>query len=549
MKIKSRYSKSFYSDRLSDTKYQEIYSFAVYLNKIKNEISQEVSSNLLFYLDMSKFDFQKYLLPKIKDKVVSHFTKQLLDDIYTAYQNKFEGINRRIKFEKMYDFQINLYKRKTKEHDKGDFKGISKKTKSTELTITLTYLARYGNENTLSNLLEKFVKETDKNKEEFYATILDHIYKYGLSRLLKLAFSRRERVIKRYSEYPINFTSLTFRGRSRLTSDIVSYNDNFNSCIKAFVNISWSISDRKKLTIPVKYSKDFHKDMKRYTNGTDTSYTLCLEENKQVRVILSYEDEREIPENKQNFVGIDLNIKHNLFQCSNGETIDYDRKLVEILSKELLKIDECKKNDKDYVIGKRKLHKIKHLERELHSKIREEISKICKRFNAQDINHAIFENLTGFEEKCFCKDENDLNYNRRVRLLKLSSLKDEFEHIARKYGIAVSLVHSCYTSQTCPKCGCIDSENRKSQEEFECIKCGYKQNADFNASENIKQRVVSTVLRNELLKKSKLGNGTYEPKNLNKDKVKEVLLSFRYDYNNLKNLEKSICFFKIHDIL
>ena len=50
------------------------------------------------------------------------------------------------------------------------------------------------------------------------------------------------------------------------------------------------------------------------------------------------------------------------------------------------------------------------------------------------------------------------------------------------------------------------------------MECGYKQNADFNASENIKERVVLTVLRNELLKKSKLGNGT------------EVLLSFRYDY-------------------
>lgn len=154
MKIQSRYSKSFYSDRLSDTKYQEIYSFAVYLNKIKNEISKEVNSNLLFYLDMSKFDFQKHLLPKIKDKVVSHFTNQLLDDIYIAYQNKFEGINRRIKFEKIYDFQINLYKKKTKNHNKDDFKGISKKTKITELSATLTYLARYGNENTLSNLLE-----------------------------------------------------------------------------------------------------------------------------------------------------------------------------------------------------------------------------------------------------------------------------------------------------------------------------------------------------------------------------------------------------------
>jgi IS605 OrfB family transposase len=123
----------------------------------------------------------------------------------------------------------------------------------------------------------------------------------------------------------------------------------------------------------------------------------------------------------------------------------------------LLKIDECKKRNKDCVVGKRRNHKIKHLERELHSKIREEIAKLCKKLNSKNINHAIFENLTGFEEKCFCKDENDLNYNRRIRLLKLSSLKDEFEHIARKYGIAVSLVHSCYTSQTCPKCGCIDS--------------------------------------------------------------------------------------------
>ena len=531
MKISSRYSKSFYSDRLSDTKYQEIYDFAVYLNKIKNEISKEVNQNLLFYLEMSKFDFQKYLLPEIKDRVPSNFVKQLLDDVYTSYQNKFDGINRRIKFEQIYDFQINLYKKKTKEHNKGDFKGISKKTKTTELTTTLTYLARYGNENIISYLLEKFVKEENPSKEKFYATILDHIYKYGLSRLLKLALSRRERVIKKYSEYPINFTSLTFRGRSRLTTDIVSYNNNFNSIIKAFVNISWNISNRKKLTIPVKYSKDFHKDMKRYTNGMNTSYTLCFEENNQVRVILSYEGEREYTEvnDKDEVIGIDVNSKHNLFQCSNGDAIDYDRKLVEILSKELLKIDECKKRNKDYVVGKRRSHKIKHLERELHSKIREEIAELCKTFNSKEIKHIAFENLTGFEEKCFCKDENDLNYNRRVRLLKLSSLKDEFEHISRKYGIAVSLVHSAYTSQTCSKCGCVDSENRKSQEEFECIECGYKQNADINASENILERVVSTVLRNELLKKNKLGNGTFEPKKLKRENVKEVLLSHRYN--------------------
>ena len=42
-----------------------------------------------------------------------------------------------------------------------------------------------------------------------------------------------------------------------------------------------------------------------------------------------------------------------------------------------------------------------------------------------------------------------------------------------------------YTSQTCNSCGHISSENRKTQSEFECVCCGHKQNADFNAAKNI----------------------------------------------------------------
>lgn len=56
---------------------------------------------------------------------------------------------------------------------------------------------------------------------------------------------------------------------------------------------------------------------------------------------------------------------------------------------------------------------------------------------------------------------------------------------------------------------------------------GYESNADFNAAINIKNRVCEAVLRNKLLKQ--LDNGAYEPKKLNKNKVKEVLLSFRRD--------------------
>ena len=59
---------------------------------------------------------------------------------------------------------------------------------------------------------------------------------------------------------------------------------------------------------------------------------------------------------------------------------------------------------------------------------------------------------------------------------------------------------------------------------------GYKDNADFNAAKNIRNRVLVTVLRESLLKQ--LDNGAFEPRNLKREKVKEVLLLFR------RNLQK-----------
>ena len=47
-------------------------------------------------------------------------------------------------------------------------------------------------------------------------------------------------------------------------------------------------------------------------------------------------------------------------------------------------------------------------------------------------------------------------------------------------------VNPKHTSQQCNQCGFIDKGNRKSQSEFECLKCGHKDNADINASKNIK---------------------------------------------------------------
>ena len=96
-------------------------------------------------------------------------------------------------------------------------------------------------------------------------------------------------------------------------------------------------------------------------------------------------------------------------------------------------------------------------------------------------------------------------------------------------------MHSVYTSKQCSVCGCIDDDNRKCQEAFKCVECGYEVNADFNAAINIKNRVDITVLCDKLLKQ--VDNCSFRPKPLKRAKVKEVLLSFRN--NIVKDMEKS----------
>jgi len=69
-----------------------------------------------------------------------------------------------------------------------------------------------------------------------------------------------------------------------------------------------------------------------------------------------------------------------------------------------------------------------------------------------------------------------------------AQLRQFCEYKALAAGVAVVAVDPRNTSRTCHQCGHCEKANRKSQKHFKCLACGFADNADANASQNISKR-------------------------------------------------------------
>ena len=79
-------------------------------------------------------------------------------------------------------------------------------------------------------------------------------------------------------------------------------------------------------------------------------------------------------------------------------------------------------------------------------------------------------------------------------------LQQKITNKAAEYGIAVVKINPEYTSQRCSKCGFIHKDNRSTQRKFECLQCGFKENADYNASQNISIRDIDKIIEGAKVK-------------------------------------------------
>ena len=61
----------------------------------------------------------------------------------------------------------------------------------------------------------------------------------------------------------------------------------------------------------------------------------------------------------------------------------------------------------------------------------------------------------------------------------------QLEYKAAWNGGFVVAVPPQYTSQTCPCCGHVSKDNRQTQAKFECVDCGFEENADLVGAINV----------------------------------------------------------------
>lgn len=127
------------------------------------------------------------------------------------------------------------------------------------------------------------------------------------------------------------------------------------------------------------------------------------------------------------------------------------------------------------------------------------------------LNHRWSKAVVEYAEKCGCGQiqieelsgiKGDNSFPKRLEHWTYFDLQTKIIYKAKEKGIKVKKVKPQYTSQRCAQCGCIDKKNRVVQDKFCCIECGYKENADFNASQNLAIADIDKIIKKQLKKNS-----------------------------------------------
>jgi IS605 OrfB family transposase len=189
------------------------------------------------------------------------------------------------------------------------------------------------------------------------------------------------------------------------------------------------------------------------------------------------------PIDVEGFLGVDLGVK-NMATDSDGN--NYSGGQVNGLRHRHFKIRQ-RLQGKGTKSAKRRLKQRNKKEQRFAKQENHRISKeLVER--AKDTGRGIaLEDLQGIRERVTVRKSQRRTHNS----WSFFDLRNKIAYKAEQAGIPLVLVDPRNTSRTCPKCGSVDKNNRKSQSLFACIRCGFSGFADAIAAENIRRVAVN----------------------------------------------------------
>ena len=564
-------SKHFYSLPLSNVKFDGLKKYCTNVRDSKRTISEYIIENREDFLKsdtlyiINRDPFITKIRHTFPDLISSLAYGETCKNIHTNYDTKFKTILKKLTIKEKVVRDILYYKNKTtlKRKDEngneitvvkmpGDVREIRYKYIETPKTKTLTFLAKFGRENTY-DWLKNAIKDDSipDSKKKNYKLYLEVIEEYGFEVLLSEALEHRKKVFDEYLN-EVEYTSININVSARASAPFFK-NDKRRSVVGLYLTLAIPYTDvngieHKHMIIPLLYNKEYHGDISLYNpinpkKSKNTILNIVLDEYTKtiiVSKVIKEEVSHREPTQNDVLVGADVNTVGDAIVGSNGTRIkhsDNDKKVISKIAKLIkkqkrnLKLEKAKAKEEHRKINtshiltlkeKRKLNKLKKVHKEHQS---DECLEFVNSAISTGGNHIVMENLDGKFGKTRAVDsENQQNFNDLTSAECISDYKNIMQRLCQKKHLSFSTVQPEYTSQRCPECGCVHRSNRKSQSEFECVECGHKANADANASVNIKDRVGNEKLCVALLKTTLDG---YEPKdNITMDEVLDNVLKY-----------------------
>jgi len=439
------------------------------MSNYKNMLSKYVYENRNLLLTSNGIKTLKANYNIVKDDVILAWNIQKEHQmIVDKYADTLKKHMKNLKIRVQDKMIIARYSKNGKRHKKGDTKYFEIKFRTTKLTKLIKYIVYLD----FSKDIEpQITNGAVKDLLNYYKT------KPYFDRILNLAKDIQNRLLSKIKfidfsdDYSIRLTSSN-ENKARIEID------NTNSLYKCW--FIFKMKNGKEYRLPLEINEEYHN---KNIIGKEFLLYLSLKKNK-INISTTYEGEELSFKPFNKAVGMDVNIKHNFAKLSDDKEIDYDRDFFKSIVKDLNKLDKIGYQN----LNEKEIKKLQKLYRRIDWYVELLIHNILDYCEKNGITDLVVEDLHLKDKSNTVNEEFNMKYSRLVKLLHLSNVKNMLLRQGEKRDIRVHIVHSEWTSQSCPECGNIALNNRTTQEVFKCTSCRYEDNADHVGSVNVLER-------------------------------------------------------------